>query len=334
MATREVSFSKDIQTPANAPDINAASSATEAAANEVASPNSEEAIRFTDGQTDDSANGTQPRRRKSSPAKIAANRQNSRKSTGPKTERGKRNSRFNATRHGILAKHVVLPRNEWIENPREFRQLLDALCDEFKPVGVAEMHKVEEYALCMLRAQRAARFESATIRKNFWETTDRVEPEPIIHPRFRNELCKSHKGVQFLTAVLRLGLRDIEEHGQLQPKAAGLLRAYFPYHMILGEKIADEKIAANNTADENRIQIIAAWMKECLEDLVQSDLRKSQRDFEIRVGTALVPKESDLQLLQRYEAANSRRMQRALEDLHRLQERRLKRCQENRGDQQ
>ena len=40
---------------------------------------------------------------------IAANRANAQKSTGPRTEAGKAKSRFNATMHGLSAKHVVLP---------------------------------------------------------------------------------------------------------------------------------------------------------------------------------------------------------------------------------
>jgi hypothetical protein len=38
--------------------------------------------------------------------KIQANRQNAMKSTGPRTERGKRNSSLNALKHGLLAKNV------------------------------------------------------------------------------------------------------------------------------------------------------------------------------------------------------------------------------------
>ena len=44
-------------------------------------------------------------------AKIDANRQNSKRSTGPRTERGKRIARFNAVTLGLFAKHIVAGRS-------------------------------------------------------------------------------------------------------------------------------------------------------------------------------------------------------------------------------
>lgn len=40
--------------------------------------------------------------------KLKANRENAKKSTGPKTARGKRNSSFNAMKHGLLAKRIKI----------------------------------------------------------------------------------------------------------------------------------------------------------------------------------------------------------------------------------
>jgi hypothetical protein len=39
--------------------------------------------------------------------KLESNRENSKKSTGPKTARGKANSRFNAAKHGLCAKRLI-----------------------------------------------------------------------------------------------------------------------------------------------------------------------------------------------------------------------------------
>ena len=39
--------------------------------------------------------------------KLESNRENSKKSTGPKTARGKANSRFNAVKHGLCAKRLI-----------------------------------------------------------------------------------------------------------------------------------------------------------------------------------------------------------------------------------
>ena len=44
---------------------------------------------------------------------IEANRRNSRKSTGPKTEEGKNRSKFNALDHGCRANVLVLPTEDF-----------------------------------------------------------------------------------------------------------------------------------------------------------------------------------------------------------------------------
>ncbi len=50
--------------------------------------------------------------------------------------------RYNAIKHGILSKHVVLPH----EDKDEFNDLLAAMTAEHLPAGATEMHLVEELA--------------------------------------------------------------------------------------------------------------------------------------------------------------------------------------------
>ena len=49
-------------------------------------------------------------------AQIKANRENAKKSTGPRTEEGKARVSLNALKHGLLARDAVLPS----EDPAEF----------------------------------------------------------------------------------------------------------------------------------------------------------------------------------------------------------------------
>ena len=42
-------------------------------------------------------------------AQIKANRENAKKSTGPRTEEGKQRVSLNALKHGLLARDAVLP---------------------------------------------------------------------------------------------------------------------------------------------------------------------------------------------------------------------------------
>lgn len=55
---------------------------------------------------------------------------------------GYERSRFNATRHGLTSRHMLLP---W-EDPDEFATLREALIDEHQPKGPTEQHLVDELA--------------------------------------------------------------------------------------------------------------------------------------------------------------------------------------------
>jgi hypothetical protein len=69
--------------------------------------------------------------------KIEANRRNAQHSTGPRTDAGKRASRMNALKHGLLANEVVITRGDYKEDEEAFTQLLRELREQFTPVGPA-----------------------------------------------------------------------------------------------------------------------------------------------------------------------------------------------------
>src|ERR1035441_2269350 len=67
-------------------------------------------------------------------AQINANRENAKKSTGPRTAEGKAASSRNRFLHGLRAnKHILLD-----EDPEEFLFLLNDLFDRFQPAGDGE----------------------------------------------------------------------------------------------------------------------------------------------------------------------------------------------------
>jgi hypothetical protein len=102
--------------------------------------------------------------------KIAANRRNAQRSTGPRRERGKLSSKFNATTSGLFAKHVVNPICDGAASENEFRKLLDDLTVEFQPVGTFEGWLVVQIAEGMWRLRRATRCENGSVRNAvIWE---------------------------------------------------------------------------------------------------------------------------------------------------------------------
>lgn len=101
---------------------------------------------------------------KVSPRKLEANRKNARKSTGPKTPRGKAISRLNALKHGFLAQEVLITKGAAKENPAEFQRLLSSLAEDPNPVGFLEKMLVEKIAMCYWRLRRVYRTEAGIIR--------------------------------------------------------------------------------------------------------------------------------------------------------------------------
>jgi len=64
------------------------------------------------------------------------------RSTGPRTKRGKEQSKRNSLKHGIFSKALLLEG----ESQREFDRLLNGLCKALKPVGMLEQVLVERLA--------------------------------------------------------------------------------------------------------------------------------------------------------------------------------------------
>lgn len=83
----------------------------------------------------------------SSDKKIAANRTNGRKSHGPINTTS---TRFNATRHGLLAMGITE-----LDDAEGYRALLNHLREEKQPCGIVETELVESIALDMIRRRRA-----------------------------------------------------------------------------------------------------------------------------------------------------------------------------------
>lgn len=84
-------------------------------------------------------------------------------------------TRFNALKHGILARLVVLPH----EDAGEFADLLAALVEEHQPAGATEAHLVAELAAIMWRQRRVLLAEGAAINAGLLAVTKRSFDSPI-----------------------------------------------------------------------------------------------------------------------------------------------------------
>src|SRR6478736_9223906 len=88
--------------------------------------------------------------------RIAANRANAAKSSGPKTPEGKARSSRNATTHGLLASIVTL-RNE---NPEAFNAFLQVYINRIRPTDEIEFSILYQMAAATWRIRRSIEMET------------------------------------------------------------------------------------------------------------------------------------------------------------------------------
>lgn len=91
-----------------------------------------------------------------------ANRANSLKSTGPKTDEGRAAVRLNATRHGLLSHAPVVAG----EDEGEYLAFLEQLKTELSPVGILETQIAERMAGALWRLRRLAHIEAGILTGN------------------------------------------------------------------------------------------------------------------------------------------------------------------------
>ena len=90
---------------------------------------------------------------------LQANRENAKKSTGPRTEVGKTRSRRNAWKNGLTAETLVISG----EDPARFNELRAALLQQYDPQSQLEAELVERIAGLLWRLRRVPYLEAAIL---------------------------------------------------------------------------------------------------------------------------------------------------------------------------
>jgi hypothetical protein len=93
----------------------------------------------------------------SSLKQIEANRLNALKSTGPRTEEGKRRSRCNAIRHGLTAETVIVG----LEDREDYESFEATIIGDYDPTTAVERELVLRLASVLWRLRRATGIETA-----------------------------------------------------------------------------------------------------------------------------------------------------------------------------
>ena len=110
-------------------------------------------VNSASGHTEDKP--ADKRKRQPSEARLRANRENAKKSTGPRTPEGKQRSSLNATRHGILAQVILLPK----EDLAAYNKFTADYAAALNPVGTVEIQLAHACADLQFRLHRMAAAE-------------------------------------------------------------------------------------------------------------------------------------------------------------------------------
>ncbi len=126
-----------------------------------------------------SSSGPSPEARKApvSPQKLAANRKNSQKSPGPRTEAGKTKAAANSYRHGFFARRLF-PAEQAAADKEDYLAMANGVYNHYQPVGFMENLWAEKIATEALRFARLIGYEHGKMMlwtfPFFDSTSDRI----------------------------------------------------------------------------------------------------------------------------------------------------------------
>jgi len=158
------------------------------------------------------------REQDASPARIAANRENSLLSTGPRSAEGKRTSSLNAVKTGLTGVTVLLS----TDDAAEYQRHIVAYEKEFQPVGIEESELVQSLADISWRLRRIPALEMAIYARGSVEFADEFAEEN--HPDVRRGLIEIHTHLAYEKQLRNLQLQEARLVRRREKETAELRR--------------------------------------------------------------------------------------------------------------
>jgi hypothetical protein len=229
--------------------------------------------------------------------KLAANRENAKRSTGPRTQRGKDISRFNAVTSGLFAEHVVIPAcdgdryedDDVVE--QQYSTLLMALQQEHQPEGPSEQFWVELMAECMWKQRRVSRSEKNLVQA---KTEINSSDGPIALDR----LC-------YGITILEKAVKEVEVTRVLSPATYDDVVPFLD--LVRTGVLKMPRVKSKNDSVPDEVKIDAEFItslettKTKIEQAFLALMEKKSRD-EYRAAHAF-PAEGDMEQILRYDRA-------------------------------
>jgi len=274
--------------------------------------------------------------------RLEANRRNCRKSTGPRTTRGKANSRMNAVKHGIYSVPVVVNGMQVRERSKEFQELRNRLWEELEPVGPLEEMLVDRIVTAHWRIQRALTAETGEVALSVdgghWA---RVKREPEAFRRLFNGLCdpvvemeRSALGLGYLIRALEELRAEVTRDGELTEEALGHLRRRFcGVENSLTRELAGMRDAVAANPEGSGAEALKAQQQRAVvgridgklnwyQEKIQGCEEREENEEDARQAAEILPSAAVLDKILRYETTVERQLYRAMNQLERVQRRR------------
>lgn len=279
-----------------------------------------------------------------SPAQIQANRLNAQKSTGPRTPRGKSASRFNALKHGFLARQLVVQGYKITESARDFKALYCEYHNHLAPVGPVEEMLVDQIIATVWRLRRVRTAETGEITLSVdggWQSRNKPENLPLKWAEWQAygdvalNMERSYAGNSLMEDLLEKVRDTVEQEGQLaETVLKELVRGFGGKHNVITRKLEELRRNAPQNPDspdapvaqeKNKGEILD-FLDEILDSIRchMSDLGDQDRKAEdAHQAAENLPEAETLDKIIRYETSLTRQLFHSLSQLERLQRQRL-----------
>ncbi len=277
---------------------------------------------------------------------LKANRKNAKKA-GVKTAEGKAIVKYNALKHGLLAREVVITVGDGAESPEEFNGLLVDLTTQLAPAGTLEEMLVEKIAVAYWRLRRAYRYEVGLIRDELDTATDDFYgKEDWQHSKVNKtddeidqEIEGQKEGIEYwkkdkrnLTRMRKAGksleeIYDWEENWQgLYEDVCHFLPEDDDHEQFLRAKGLREFLNTKEGWSDDRIwekliELCDDNAKPHKKEIARLENQKQKNELKLQVIKNLgnIPSRHELDRLLRYEGAIERQLYKALNQLERIQ---------------
>jgi hypothetical protein len=272
-----------------------------------------------------------------SPEKIAANRANAQKSTGPRTAAGRNASKMNALKHGILSRETVVRGRCLQEDEREFTALHQRLWDDLMPAGPLEEMLVDRIVTAHWRLRRALKAEAGEIALNVddgnWQRNHHdaaqasqqwavlSDPVPAMRDSvlgnliMENQLQAVRNSVQLTGELTSAAIKQVILNGRPYTLTQELLD--------LHTRLQSNPNGSNsNDLRTYRQEQALAFLDEKLRSISWSKTQCAERDKkqeEAHQAAAVLPSSVVLEKILRYETKLERQLYQAINQLERLQ---------------